>query len=138
MSIEKGCQADWNDTELGLENLLLSDSATAQVRERHDELSREALAKALDRHTVQSQDAHQLNRSIAVPSKDAGEHYRYTYKGIKLDPFRICDIYGITDLGQGTIVKKGLRLGTAHKDRMQDLLDIRCCVDRMIEMMGEE
>jgi hypothetical protein len=84
-------------------------------------------------------------------SLDPGAHYRFHYKKflseedkslgytyIKLDPFRICAVYAIEDLGQATIVKKGLRLGTSIKDRKQDLLDIKCAVDRMLEMMDED
>lgn len=73
----------------------------------------------------------------ALDKQDAGKHYRYEYRGAKLDPFRICDIYGVNDFGQGTLIKKSLRLGTAHKDRKQDLLDIINCAERMLEMMSE-
>lgn len=77
--------------------------------------------------------------AVNVPSsRDAGAHYRYEYKGIKLDPFRIAKIYGITDFGQQTILKKALRMGTAHKDRKQDLKDIICAAERMLEMIGED
>ena len=69
---------------------------------------------------------------------DPGEHYRFSYKGIKLDPFRIAKIYGITDFGQATILKKALRMGTAHKDREQDLRDIISAAERMIEMIAED
>lgn len=77
--------------------------------------------------------------NVDVPNiSDPGQHYRMQYRGIKLDPFRICDIYGITSFGQATLVKKALRMGKAHKDRKQDLLDMRCCIDRMLEMMDED
>lgn len=69
---------------------------------------------------------------------DPGQHYRFTYKGIKLDPFRIAQVYGITDFGQQTILKKVLRMGTAHKDREQDLRDIICAAERMLEMINED
>lgn len=82
---------------------------------------------------------------------DHGAHYRFSYKAlltkedikkgyvmVKLDPFRICDVYKIKGLGQGTIVKKGLRLGTSIKDQRQDLLDIKNACDRMLEMLDED
>lgn len=69
---------------------------------------------------------------------DPGAHYRAVYKGIKLDPFRICEIYGVTSLGQGTLIKKSLRLGTSIKDKKQDLLDIINCAERMLEMLEEK
>ncbi|MGZ4975753.1 MAG: hypothetical protein ACXV8O_01275 [Methylobacter sp.] len=46
-----------------------------------------------------------------INSVDPGAHYRYTYKGIKLDPFRIGQIYGITSLAMFTILKKCLCAG---------------------------
>lgn len=69
---------------------------------------------------------------------DPGAHYRFAYKGINLDPFRICQIYGIGELGQSTLVKKSLRLGTSIKDKKQDLLDIISCAERMLQMMEED
>lgn len=72
-----------------------------------------------------------------LDTPDPGAHYRAVYKGIKLDPFRICEIYGITSLGQATLVKKSLRLGTSIKDKKQDLLDIINCAERMLEMIEE-
>lgn len=74
----------------------------------------------------------------ASVANDPGQHYRYEYKGVKLDPFRIAMVYGITDFGQQTILKKALRMGTAHKDRQQDLKDIICAAERMLEMMNED
>ena len=70
-------------------------------------------------------------------NKDPGAHYRFEYKGIKLDPARIGLVYSLSGL-PFTILKKVLRLGTAHKDKRQDLLDIKCAVERMLEMMDED
>lgn len=72
-------------------------------------------------------------------SNDPGAHYRYTYKGIKLDPFRIANIYGISDFARQTILKKVLRCGAGgHKDARQDLLDIISAAQRGIEMLDED
>jgi hypothetical protein len=70
---------------------------------------------------------------------DPGAHYRYTYKGIKLDPFRIAKIYSMTDFELMTILKKVLKAGDrGHKDKRQDLLDIINAAQRAIEIMDED
>ena len=75
---------------------------------------------------------------LTTKKVDHGAHYRFSYKGMNLDPFRICQIYGIGELGQATLVKKSLRLGTSIKDKKQDLLDIISCAERMLQMMEED
>ena len=71
--------------------------------------------------------------------KDPGAHYRYTYKGIKLDPARIVSIYGCSNLLAGTIVKKALCAGNrGHKDLLQDLDDIIGAAERWKEMLLED
>ena len=71
--------------------------------------------------------------------QDAGAHYRYQYNGINIDPFRIAQIYGITDFALQTALKKILCAGKrGHKDLMQDLLDVRCAIDRKLEMLVED
>lgn len=69
---------------------------------------------------------------------DPGKHYRYSYRGINLDPFRIAEIYKINDFALQTILKKALRAGRAHKDLEQDLKDIINCAQRKLEMMAED
>lgn len=72
-------------------------------------------------------------------AKDPGAHYRYSYKGIKLDPFRIAKIYGMTDFELMTILKKVLKAGErGHKDKRQDLLDIVNAANRAIEILDED
>ena len=69
---------------------------------------------------------------------DLGKHYRFSYKGINLDPFRIADIYGL-DFPQSTILKKVLCTGNrGHKDTIQDYKDIICAAQRAIEMVIED
>jgi hypothetical protein len=87
----------------------------------------------------------------ALEEKDSGKHYRFQFvkylsaedivKGrviFKTDPMRICTIYEISDMGQQFIVKKGLRLGTSVKSRRQDIIDVRDCCTRMLEMLNED
>lgn len=71
--------------------------------------------------------------------KDTGKHYRYVYKGIKLDPARIQLIYNATHPLQGAIIKKALCAGNrGHKDLLQDLDDIICAAERWKEMLIED
>lgn len=70
---------------------------------------------------------------------DPGAHYRYEYKGIKLDPGRIAQIYEITHPMQFTALKKILKAGErGHKDLKQDLADIKGACDRWLEMIEED
>lgn len=69
---------------------------------------------------------------------DPGAHYRYEFKGVKIDPARIAKVYKIEDGMVFTILKKTLRMGRAHKDKRQDLLDIINAAQRELEMMAED
>jgi hypothetical protein len=70
---------------------------------------------------------------------DNGKHYRFEYKGIKLDPARICHIYKITNLIQGSIIKKTLCAGNrGHKDIRKDINDIITACNRWLEMLDED
>ena len=83
---------------------------------------------------------------------DAGKHYRFEYDvavfqkdlengslTVKLDPFRIADIYGMSDFALMTILKKTLCAGNrGYKDLRQDLEDIICAAKRRIEMLDED
>tara|TARA_R110000822_G_scaffold68587_10_gene166907 strand:+ start:1355 stop:1993 length:639 start_codon:yes stop_codon:yes gene_type:complete len=69
---------------------------------------------------------------------DAGLHYRKKYKGIKLDPFRIAQIYNLDGI-QLTILKKTLVTGErGSKDILQDYKDIINAATRAIEMIEED
>jgi hypothetical protein len=56
---------------------------------------------------------------------------------VQLDPYRIALAYGITDHMQFFIIKKGLRMGSAHKNERQELLDIINAANRRIEILDE-
>ena len=69
---------------------------------------------------------------------DAGLHYRKQYKGIKLDPFRIAQVYN-SNAVQLTILKKVLVTGErGSKDAIQDYKDIINAATRAIEMIEED
>ena len=85
-------------------------------------------------------DALELQLPIdAEVKKDAGAHYRFQYRGLKIDPYRISQIYGMTDFCMMTILKKCLCAGNrGHKDLQQDLKDIICAAQRKLEMLKED
>ena len=83
---------------------------------------------------------------------DPGQHYRFTYKvpvtiddaerglvEVKLDPFRIAAIYGMTSFALMTVLKKILCAGSrGHKDYKQDVQDSINALQREIEMIEED
>jgi len=69
---------------------------------------------------------------------DKGKHYRHIYRGIKVDPYRICQIY---DMGGGPrehMTKKLLRGTSKGHDEMQLLDELQCSLDRWREMIKED
>ena len=83
---------------------------------------------------------------------DPGQHYRFKYRvkvttddaergfiDIKLDPFRISDIYKMSSFALKTVLKKILCAGNrGHKDYTQDLKDCICALQRELEMIAED
>jgi len=70
---------------------------------------------------------------------DPGSHYRFIYKGIQLDPYRLAKIYKITNPVLFTILKKIIRAGNGgYKDYHQDLLDCKNAIERELEMLDED
>ena len=71
-------------------------------------------------------------------NNDAGAHYRFEYKSINLDPFRIASIYEL-DFVQSTILKKVLVTGNrGYKNKEQDYKDIICAAQRGLQMLAED
>jgi hypothetical protein len=82
---------------------------------------------------------------------DTGAHYRYSYRAkvsqadanrgyvdVKLDPYRICDIYQVGGGPREHIVKKGLR-GLRKGDTEWGLIkQLRDALDRWEEMVKED
>lgn len=66
------------------------------------------------------------------------EHYKYSYKGIKLDPYRILDIYKITCPAQQHAIKKLLRAGNSVKELKQDITEVIDTLKRKLEMLEED
>lgn len=76
---------------------------------------------------------------MAEQDKDKGEHYRFTYRGIKLDPARIATIYNFKYPIQIGILKKVLCAGNrGKKGLVEDIEDVICGCKRWIEMLKED
>lgn len=71
-------------------------------------------------------------------SEDKGKHYRYSFRGVKLDPYRIGKVYSLGGGPREHILKKCLR-GTdkGHTER-QVIDEIQACLDRWKEMVLED
>lgn len=64
--------------------------------------------------------------------------YTKTIKGIRIDPYRICKMYGITDPAVQHALKKLLRAGKDHLTFVEDITEARDSLNRAIEMVGED
>lgn len=71
-------------------------------------------------------------------SGDSGAHYRYEYKGVKLDPYRILDVYGIKHPSHQHAIKKLLRAGDSLKGKEQDIKEVIDTLNRWLEMLAED
>ena len=70
--------------------------------------------------------------------EDSGKHYRNEFKGVKLDPYRILKVCGITDPAQQHAIKKLLRAGKSVKSFEQDIQEVIDTLERLKEMIAEE
>ena len=66
------------------------------------------------------------------------KHYQFTYKGIKLDPYRILKVYGISDPAQQHAIKKLLRAGESVKSLKEDIKEVIVSLTRWLEMLEED
>lgn len=79
------------------------------------------------------------NKQKLAAKSDPGAHYRFHYKGIQLDPYRIAKVYGITDHAQFSALKKILCAGSrGHKGLLQDISDSICALERWRQMLEED
>jgi hypothetical protein len=69
--------------------------------------------------------------------EDRGAHYRYKYNGIKLDPYRISRVYGLSGPREHAVKKllRGTDKGHTEKDMW---LEIIATATRAIEMIEED
>jgi hypothetical protein len=65
-------------------------------------------------------------------------HYRFQFNGVKLDPYRILEVYGISHPAQQHAIKKLLRAGNSIKDLDRDIDEVILTLNRWKEMRSEE
>lgn len=70
--------------------------------------------------------------------KEIGKHYKFSFKGVKLDPYRIFQVYQITHPAQQHGIKKLLRAGNSVKSLEQDIDEVIVTLQRWKEMIAEE
>ncbi len=66
------------------------------------------------------------------------EVYDVYVGGVKLDPYRILDAYGITNQAQGHAIKKLLRAGRSHKTLVEDIKETVGTLRRWLDMIAED
>ena len=69
---------------------------------------------------------------------DHAKHYKYEDTGVKIDPYRILDVYGITHPAHQHAIKKLLRAGKSVKDLDRDIEEVIMTLQRWQEMLKEE
>jgi len=79
-----------------------------------------------------------LNTSHPDHYKDTGSHYRYDYKGIKMDPYRVFEIYNVTDAKAQHAIKKLLRMEGKGHSQEQVWREVYDVVIRALEMIEED
>lgn len=67
-----------------------------------------------------------------------GKHYAFRFKGLKLDPYRILQVYGISNPAQQHAIKKLLRAGQSVKSLEQDIDEVIVTLQRWKEMIEED
>ncbi len=91
---------------------------------------------------VVPEDDLQLNDDCTWSAKTENptpEYYNYEYKGIKLDPYRIMKIYGVTDSCQDHALKKLLRVHVkSHKSKKQEIKEVIDTLTRWQQMLEED
>ena len=75
---------------------------------------------------------------IETPVKDLGSHYRNEFKGVKVDVYRVLQIFGVTDPVAQHIVKKLLRGTKKGHDEMTVWNEVFQACERKREMIDEE
>ena len=75
----------------------------------------------------------------SVPEeKPLDAHYSFMYHGVKVDPYRIFEIYGITNGPQQHAIKKLLRAGKSVKSLDQDIAEVIKSLTRWQAMIKED
>jgi hypothetical protein len=72
------------------------------------------------------------------PLKLDKNHYDFWFMGVKIDPYRIFEIYGITNSPLQHAIKKLLRCGKSVKSFDQDIDEAIASLMRLKEMRSED
>lgn len=73
------------------------------------------------------------------PDPDKGAHYRrFEYKGVKFDPYRVCQLYDIGGGPREHMLKKLLRGTTKGHTERELVAELQCSLDRWKEMLEED
>lgn len=78
-----------------------------------------------------------LEENNKKDKEDLGKHYRFSFKGIKIDVYRILEIFQITNPAQQHAIKKLLRAGKSIKSFSQDIDEVILTLERLKEMIIE-
>lgn len=70
--------------------------------------------------------------------EEIGKHYKFKYRGVKIDPYRIFKVYGISDPAQQHAIKKLLRAGKSVKELTEDIDEVIATLSRWKEMIEED
>jgi hypothetical protein len=71
-------------------------------------------------------------------STEQPKYYRFSFGGVKLDPYRIMQVYGIAHPAHQHALKKLLRAGNSVKPLIQDIDEVILSLNRWKEMLNEE
>lgn len=69
---------------------------------------------------------------------EIGKYYKYSYKGNKIDVYRILKIFNIVEPAQQHAIKKLLRAGKSIKNLTQDIDEVIDSLQRWKEMIVED
>lgn len=75
---------------------------------------------------------------VAAEGSTKHSHYDYEYRGIKIDPYRIFEIYQISNAAQQHAIKKLLRAGKGEKPLGKDIREAIDSLNRWLEMIEED
>ena len=75
-----------------------------------------------------------ISPTTQAPTPDP---YEITLQGVKLDPYKIVELYGITSMPIAQALKKLLRCGRKHKSLAQDVRDAITSLQRWEELQKE-
>ena len=74
----------------------------------------------------------------ATPEGPTPNRYRWEWRGMGFDFYRLCEILGITHHGQAHALKKVIRAGQSIKSKEQDIDEAIAALLRWKQMLQED